>query len=353
MEEIIVEESSPITPEFFGNGALAKIISAETDTQISTAKRFPRSVTQFKRDAKEMACLDEETAMSCFYSLPRDGKNLEGPSVRLAEIVQSCWGNIKAGSRVIDDDGKMVTAQGFCWDLQRNVQVAVEVKRRVTKKDGKRYSDDMIVVACNAACAIAFRNAVFKVIPMAFVREVYLEAKRCAIGDAKTLTARRQKMVDSFAKIGVDPTRIFARLEKKGIEDITLDDLGTMIGLWTAIKEGDISVDEAFPDPKAAMPPPAPGKHSLKGPPTDPKPAPAPEPKPTPPVEQPKTEPKTEQSWLTEEEVQDLWNDLHACATPLDFEAAKEAVERSRKNMRVSERSRLDAKIAEMAKNIK
>lgn len=348
MNEITIQEPMK-QEEFAGNSALTKIIGAETDIQITTAKKFPRSVSTFKRDAREMACLDEETAASCFYTLPREGKMLEGPSVRLAEIVQSCWGNIRAGARVIDDDGKMVTAQGFCWDLQRNVQVAVEVKRRVTKKNGQRYSDDMIVVACNAACAIAFRNAVFKVIPMAFVREIFHEAKRTAIGDAKTLTSRRQKMVESFSKMGIEAPRVFARVEKKGVEDITLEDLGTLIGLWTAIKDGDVSIEEAFPDPKAQSAPPQPGKHSLK--------APAQEPKPTESSQKPTevtpkvSEPET--VMLGEMEVQDLWNDLHTASNPLEFESAKDAVQRQRTNMRRPDLSRLEAKIAEMSKTIK
>src|SRR5690606_12869265 len=50
-----------------------------------------------------------------------------------------------------------------------------------------------------------------------------------------------------FEKLGVPREHVFARLEKRGIEDIGLEDVETMIGLGTAIKGGDISIDEAFP----------------------------------------------------------------------------------------------------------
>lgn len=72
------------------------------------------------------------------------------------------------------------------------------------------------------------------------------------------------------------------------------------------------------------------------------------DPKPAPPTEQPKAE-----AMLTEEDVQDLWNDLHACTTPLELESAKDAVMRSRTKMKRSELSRLEAKIAEVAKIVK
>lgn len=78
---------------------------------------------------------------------------------------------------------------------------------------------------------------------------------------------------------------------------------------------------------------------------------PKPEPKPTEPTAK-TSEPDTT-NYLTEEDVQDLWNDLHTASTPLEFESAKEAVQRQRTKMKRSELSRLDAKIAEMAKTIK
>ena len=50
-----------------------------------------------------MATIDAEVAGSCFYKLSRGGKTIEGPSVRLAEIVASAWGNLKFGARIIDE----------------------------------------------------------------------------------------------------------------------------------------------------------------------------------------------------------------------------------------------------------
>ena len=147
--------------------SLSLITKAEIDVQISTAKAFPRSLKQFQDRAMSMATFSEEIAASCSYALPRGGKSLEGPSVRLAEIIVSSFGNIRSGARVIANDGKTITAQGICHDLETNNCVTVEVKRRITDKNGKTFNEDMQVVTGNAACAIAFRNAVFKVVPSA------------------------------------------------------------------------------------------------------------------------------------------------------------------------------------------
>ncbi len=219
----------------------------ELDVQIVTAKRFPRKISAFKEQALDMATLDEETASGCFYSLPRGGKPVEGPSVRLAEIVLSAWGNVRSEAKVVEVGEKEITAEATTWDLEKNVAVRFQVKRRITDKNGKRYTDDMVVVTGNAACSIALRNSVFKVIPMAYTKAVYQAARQVAIGDAKTLAAKRAEMVAYFGKMGVKPERVFGVVGCKNLEDIGLDELATLKGLATAIKEGDTNVDEAFP----------------------------------------------------------------------------------------------------------
>lgn len=230
---------------------LGAMIRAEIDTQIATAKSYPRSVAAFKKSALAMATLDEETAASCFYSLPRGGKPITGPSIRLAEIIGSAWGNIRYGSRVVADDGRIITAQGICTDLEKNISATVEVGRRVTGKNGRRFSDDMIVVTGNAACSIALRNAIFKVVPMSFVKDVLDKAREVAIGNAHTLEARRASVVAYFGKMGLTPERVFAAVGKASIEDVGLDELAVLSGLKTAIHDGDTTVDEAFPPVQA------------------------------------------------------------------------------------------------------
>ena len=219
----------------------------EIDVQIATARRYPRSLKTFLNKALEMATLDEETAASCFYKLPRGSKTLEGPGVRLAEIVASAWGNIRFGARLADETEKFIKADGFAHDLETNTAVSFQVMRRITDKYGKRYGDDMIMTTANAASAIALRNAVFRVVPKAYVDQIFRKAKKVAIGDASTLADRRVKAVEYFQKMGIMLDRILPVLGRAGVEEITLDDLETLLGLGTAIKEGTIKADDAFP----------------------------------------------------------------------------------------------------------
>lgn len=226
--------------------ALSLITKAEIDMQISTAKAFPRSLKTFLQKAESMATVSESVAESCNYALPRGGKSLQGPSVRLAEIICATYGNIRSGARVIANDGKTITAQGICHDLETNNCVTVEVKRRITDRNGKTFNDDMQTVTGNAACAIAFRNAIFKVIPAALVNDIYEKTKEVAKGTAETLPKRRDKAIKYFKEHGVMEKQILEVLNLKKIEDIDLDNLATLRGMVSAVQNGETTIKDLF-----------------------------------------------------------------------------------------------------------
>lgn len=226
--------------------SLAALNRSEIDVQIATAKQYPRNLAQVLKNIETLATLDEETAGNCFYILKRQDKRIEGPSVRMAEIVASSWGNIRLQARIIANDGKMITAQGICHDLESNYAVSSEVKRRITDKHGKTYSEDMQVVTGNAACAIAMRNALFKVVPAALVKKVMAKAKQVSLGQANSLEESRQKMLDYFKKLGVEAKNIFDYLSISKVEEIDTDMLVELRGLANAIKEGTTTVQDTF-----------------------------------------------------------------------------------------------------------
>jgi hypothetical protein len=228
---------------------------AEIDIQIATAKKYPRSLATFRRQVLEMATLDQETAESCWYVLPRqdrDGKPIQGPSVRFAEIVLSCYGNLRAASRPSSIDDDSVTSQAVCMDLEKNVGVQIETKRRIKDKFGKRYSDDMILMTTNAASSIALRNAIFRIVPKAIYKKILDEVKVIGMGEGRTIEAIRESIVEHFKKLGVSVEQISGLLEgmtqapHKGVQDITLEDATVLRGIATAIKDGDASVEETF-----------------------------------------------------------------------------------------------------------
>jgi len=243
-------------PEVIPAGAIAQIEQAQIDTQIATARRYPRNIAKVKAQMLAIATLDEETAAACSYAIPRAGKVITGPSVRLAEIALSAFSNVRAATRILSvhtGENPHAVVQAVCHDLENNVVFAVEKRRRITpKKDHKTgthkpVDDDDIQLAVNAGSAIAFRDAVFKVVPGALVKPVMEAARKVAVGDAKSFTVNRDKILARLRQMGVQDERIFAVIGVTKADVITGDQLETLIGLGTAIKDGTLTIEEAFP----------------------------------------------------------------------------------------------------------
>lgn len=231
--------------------ALEQITRAEVDTAITTAHRFPRSLALFKKGALEMATLDEETAASCLYKLPRKDhgkiKYIEGESVRLAEIVASCYGNLQVATRLVSQTKDRGTVQGICRDLEHNVTMTSEVHFRTTTKDGIPYSEDMQIMAANAASSKARRNAIFCVVPKSLVKSVTEAAREVALGKGDTMKRRRERVLSWLEGLNIDLNRVWFALEIKGADDLTTEHLTTLTGIRTAIRDNETTVDEAFP----------------------------------------------------------------------------------------------------------
>ncbi len=235
------------------------IIRSEIEAQVATAHRYPRSIRKFKDTAVALATLSRAVAESCIYALPRGGKTINGPSVRLAEILASCYGNLRVLTRVTDQDDRHVTVTATCLDTENNYGVSIEVKRRVTDRNGKTYNDDMIAVTIAAATSIAYRNAVFKVIPNAFRDVVYAEAKHVAAGKGDDFASTRDGWLAYFADHGIPAERVFDGLGVRGADDMTLEHVTTLIGIYNRIEDGSMTAAQAFP---ATVQAPAPAEGS-------------------------------------------------------------------------------------------
>jgi hypothetical protein len=240
--------------------ALASITKSEVGMQLDAAHRWPRSIKAFMEDAAYLVTMSKETAQSCIYTLPvRKGgdKPITGPSVRLAEMCATSWGNLHIGARIIDEAPRTVTAQALAWDLEKNMRLAIEVKRGIVTSDGFRFGDDMIRVTSMAAISIALRNAIFRIIPRALVNELYAQAESKATGqDDGTFEAERDEILAVFVnKWAVPLDRVLARLSITKVADITQELLAALIGIGQSLKRREITFEQAFPPVQAAPPP--------------------------------------------------------------------------------------------------
>lgn len=222
---------------------------ASIDIQISTAKAFPRNIRRATDNSIAIATIDIDTAKTCTYSVPRGGKAITGPSVHLAKILAQQWGNLRVEARVVDVGQTQVTSEAICFDLENNLAIKTQVKRSIVGRTG-RFSEDMIVVTGNAANSIALRNAILSVVPRGVVDKVYNAARATITGDISDenkLIARRKQVVEGLKDTyGVTEAEVLKAVGKAAMQHLTADDLITLIGIGTAIKDGDTAVDQAF-----------------------------------------------------------------------------------------------------------
>lgn len=221
---------------------------ANVDSQVATAKKYPRDLARSVNNSIAMATMDYATAQSCGYALPRGGKPITGPSVHLAKLIVSNWGNMRVEAKVVQITDKQVIGRGTCWDLENNVATAFEVRRSIVGKNGKRFTDDMITVTGNAANSIAYRNAVFSVIPKAITDKVYQAAQHFITGDLsdeEKLVARRKKCIDFFKdEYGINEQEVVMLCGKQTVNQIKADQIALLLGITQSLKDGDTTVDE-------------------------------------------------------------------------------------------------------------
>jgi hypothetical protein len=222
---------------------------AAIDIQVATAKAYPRNIMKATNNSLAIATIDVETAKTCTYSVPRGGKAITGPSVHLAKILAQSWGNLRIDAKVVAIGPTTVTSESVCFDLENNLAIKTQVKRSIVGKTG-RFSEDMITVTGNAANSIAMRNAILSVIPKAIVDKVYNAARATITGDISDetkLIAKRKQVMDALKDTyGVTEAEVLKAVGKAAVQHLTGDDLITLIGIGTAIKDGDTSIDQAF-----------------------------------------------------------------------------------------------------------
>jgi hypothetical protein len=232
--------------------ALEATTRAEVDIQIATAHRFPRDMEKVRAEIMASVTMDPDSAAGCYYVIPRGGRDIEGPSIRLAEIVMSAWGNSRVVSRVVEvqPDGEMpfCIVQAVAHDLERNISWAAEKRRRITKKRAKSKPDeDDVQLACAAAASMASRDAILKVIPKLMWGPALTKAREIVRGQMRSTGAHRERVFARFRQLGVDQARVLAALGKEKIEEVTPEDIEELVGLGMAIREGETTLEEAFP----------------------------------------------------------------------------------------------------------
>lgn len=228
---------------------------AEAQGKLVIAKRFPRNEVEAYAKAME-ACQRISMAQKAFYSFPRGGQTVEGPTIRFAEELARCWGNIDYGIKELSQDEGKSEMQAYAWDLETNSQSVQNFTNPHKREHGKKMvtlTSQRDIYENNANMATRrLRSRILAILPAWFVEGAIDECKKTLAGKNDTpLIDRVKKMVVAFSKIGVTQNQIETRLKKK-IETMTSDDFIEYTGIFNAIKQGESKISEWFDAEKEA-----------------------------------------------------------------------------------------------------
>ena len=239
-----IVEASPST--------LAILNQSEYAAMVATANldKNKRKIDIFGKNLMMYATHSQPVALSMFYTLPRAGKQIVGPSVRYAEVVAPCWKNNSTGSRMIGVTDDTITAQGVFIDYEFNTRNIKEIPRRITNSQGQKFNSDMILTTGKAALSIAYREAVLKGgVPMALWNPAYEQAKLTAVGSAVSHAARIDAAMEYLTKLGVSEWQIMNAVGVTSPKELEIDHLVTLKALCEEIKKGVRTIEDVFGSP--------------------------------------------------------------------------------------------------------
>src|SRR3990167_10782158 len=216
--------------------------ATEMQSAFLIAKKFPRDETA-SYNRVMTSCKRISLATQAIYNLPISGKNQSGPSIRLAEVLATSWGNLRFGFHEYGrEDGKS-SCKAFCLDLETNTnsEIDFEVEHFIevgTKgnKSKKFISDpsELDRLIANRGSK-KLRQCILKVIPPDVVEDAMNQCKETIKkGDGSPVSDRVRKMVVAFGNLSVTQEMIEKRLGH-GIDITNADELVDLIAIYKAL----------------------------------------------------------------------------------------------------------------------
>lgn len=224
---------------------------AEAQGKLVVAKRFPRDQAAAYQRIME-SCARKSLAEDALYSYPRGGQTVSGPSIRLAEELARCWGNIDYGMKELSRRDGETEMEAYAWDLETNVYTSQKftVKHLRDKQGGaKALTDerDIYEIGANMG-ARRMRARILAVVPGDIVDAAVAACKETMKGNTEVpLADRIRALVSAFALLGVSTALIEKRFNRK-TGDLLPEDLVDLRGIYKSLKDGMSKASDWFGD---------------------------------------------------------------------------------------------------------
>lgn len=255
---------------------LAEQAKAGVIARFQMARLVPRD-TETARARILKDCERPRFAELAEYEIPRGGKTIKGPSIRLAEVCARAWGNIEIDAVITFEDDEKRHVRVTATDFETNATYATDitvskvVERRTVKDPSEiigsrvnstgqqvylvRANETDLLAKHNALVSKARRNVIFAIVPGDIVDEA-LERAQATVrdADAKDPDAERRRIFDGFAKLGVEPGQLAEALGLPSSSQVGPAQIGTLRKWYAAIRDGETTIAELLAPKKPDAP---------------------------------------------------------------------------------------------------
>ena len=222
----------------------------EVKGAIFLADKRPRNYFEAERRILD-ACKRPSLAATSIYAYKRGSSKVEGPSIRLAEVLAQNWGNLSYGIKELEQREGESVAMAYCWDLETNVrQEKVFIVKHVRKSGQKlnKLTDPRDIyerVASDGARRL--RACILGIIPGDVVEMAVEQCLQTLAGQSdKPLKERVCKALTHFKeKYGVTQGMIEDRFGYT-ISSFSEYDLVQLTNIRNSIKDGISRVEDWF-----------------------------------------------------------------------------------------------------------
>jgi regulator of replication initiation timing len=221
---------------------------AEIQAAVLMAKQSPRNQGQAYLDIID-TCKRSAFAETALYAYPRGGTLVEGPSIRMAEVLARCWGNCRVGITIQYQDADKTEARAYAYDLQTNYMIDQDFTvphKRTTRKGVQRLTDerDIRELVSNIGSR-HLRGCILRLIPSDIVDDAEQQVKQTLISTDVPIGEQIKKMIKAFNELGVKVEHLEKRLGHN--MDATIpQEIVTLKSIWKSIKDGMAKREDFF-----------------------------------------------------------------------------------------------------------
>ena len=217
----------------------------EAQGKLLLAKHFPRDYTHAYAKAME-ACQRKGFAEKAFYSFPRGKETVTGVTIRFAEVLAACYGNVDYGIKELSHEEGRSEMQAYAWDLETNTvssqNFTVEHVRETKFGNNKLTSQRDIYEKTANDGARRMRSRILAILPPDMIEDCIAECKKTLSGgNSVPLADRIKQLVVYFQKKGVTQEMLEKRLNHK-VEAMSPEEVSDYIGIYN---EPDFRTDES------------------------------------------------------------------------------------------------------------